>query len=161
MTLDIDASGVLHVTAKDKGTGKEQKITVQGSTGMSDAEVDKLIKEAEANREVDKKKKEAIEARNHGDSLVYQSEKTLDENKDKYEEADGKEARAKLEELKTTLAKADASKDELESATKALSDVMMKIGQAIYAHAGDPAAATTEEKKNDDGSVEADVEETK
>ncbi len=161
VTLDIDASGVLHVTAKDKGTGKEQKITVQGSTGMSDAEVEKLIKEAEANREVDKKKKEAIEARNHGDSLVYQSEKTLDENKDKYEEADGTEARAKLEELKTTLAKADASKDELESATKALSDVMMKIGQAIYAHAGDPAAAPTEEKKNDDGSVEAEVEETK
>ncbi len=164
VTLDIDASGVLHVTAKDKGTGKEQKITVQGSTGMSDAEVEKLIKEAEANREVDKKKKEAIEARNHGDSLVYQSEKTLDENKDKYEEADGTEARAKLEELKTTLAKADASKDELESATKTLSDVMMKIGQAIYAHAGDPAAtpeADATEKKNDDGSVEADVEETK
>ena len=128
---------------------------------MSDAEVEKLIKEAEANREVDKKKKEAIEARNHGDSLVYQSEKTLDENKDKYEEADGTEARAKLEELKTTLTKADASKDELESATKALSDVMMKIGQAIYAHAGDPAATPAEEKKNDDGSVEADVEETK
>jgi len=81
VTLDIDASGVLHVTAKDKGTGKEQKITVQGSTGMSDDEVEKLIKEAEANREADKKKKDAIEARNHADSLVYQSEKTLDENK--------------------------------------------------------------------------------
>ncbi len=161
VTLDIDASGVLHVTAKDKGTGKEQKITVQGSTGMSDAEVDKLIKEAEANREIDKKKKEAIEARNHADSMVYQSEKTLDESKDKYEAADGEEARVKLEELKTTLAKEDASKDEIESATKALSDVMMKIGQAIYAHAGDPAAAPTEEKKNDDGSVEAEVEETK
>ncbi len=170
VTLDIDASGVLHVTAKDKGTGKEQKITVQGSTGMSDAEVEKLIKEAEANREIDKKKKEAIEARNHADSMIYQSEKTLDESKDKYEAADGAEARVKLEELKTALAKADATKDELESATKALSDVMMKIGQAIYAHAGDPAsgtgpAATPEadatEKKNDDGSVEAEVEETK
>ena len=159
--LDIDASGVLHVTAKDKGTGKEQKITVQGSTGMSDAEVEKLIKEAEANREVDKKKKEAIEARNHGDSLVYQSEKTLDENKDKYEEADGVDARAKLEDLKKVLAEQDVAKDAIESATKALSDVMMKIGQAIYAHAGDPAAAPTEAKKNDDGSVEADVEETK
>ena len=160
VTLDIDASGVLHVTAKDKGTGKEQKITVQGSTGMSDDEVEKLIKEAEANREADKKKKDTIEARNHADSLVYQSEKTLDENKDKYEEADGTEARAKLEELKTVLAKADASKDEIEAATKALSDVMMKVGQAIYAHAGDPEKKD-EEKKNDDGSVEADVEETK
>ncbi len=163
VTLDIDASGVLHVTAKDKGTGKEQKITVQGSTGMSDDEVEKLIKEAEANREIDKKKKEAIEARNHADSMVYQSEKTLDESKDKYEAADGEEARVKLEELKTVLAKSDASKDEIETATKALSDVMMKIGQAIYAHAGDPAATPEAgaEKKNDDGSVEADVEETK
>jgi molecular chaperone DnaK len=158
VTLDIDASGVLHVTAKDKGTGKEQKITVQGSTGMSDDEVEKLVKEAEANREADKKKKEAIEARNNADSLVYQTEKTLEENKGKYEEADGEEAKKKLEELKTVLANADATKDELEGATKSLSDVMMKVGQAIYSHAGDPEKKE-EEKKNDDGSVEADVEE--
>ena len=137
VTLDIDASGVLHVTAKDKGTGKEQKITVQGSTGMSDEEVDKLVKEAEANREADSKKKEAIEARNHADSLVYQTQKTLDENVGKYEEADGEEAKVKPEELKTVLAKSDATKDELESATKALNDKMMKAGQDIYAHAGD------------------------
>lgn len=163
VTLDIDASGVLHVTAKDKWTGKEQKITVQGSTGMSDDEVEKLIKEAEANREVDKKKKESIEARNHADSLVYQSEKTLEESKEKYEAADGEDAKVKLEALKTVLANADADKDSIESATKALSDIMMKIGQAIYAHAGDPKAETdtqTEtQKKNDDGSVEAEVEE--
>lgn len=156
VTLDIDASGVLHVTAKDKGTGKEQKITVQGSTGMSDEEVDKLVKEAEANREADKKKKESIEARNHADSLVYQSEKTLEENTGKYEEKDGEEAKVKLEELKKVLADANADKDAIESATKALSDVMMKVGQAIYAHAGD---AKPEDKKNDDGSVEAEVEE--
>ncbi len=160
VTLDIDASGVLHVTAKDKWTGKEQKITVQGSTGMSDTEVEKLIKEAEANREIDKKKKEAIEARNHGDSMVYQSEKTLEESKGKYEEKDGEEAKGKLEELKKVLADTNADKDSIESATKSLSDVMMKIGQAIYAHAGD-AEKPSEEKKNDDGSVEAEVEETK
>jgi len=158
VTLDIDASGVLHVTAKDKGTGKEQKITVQGSTGMSDEEVDKLVKEAEANREADKKKKDSIEARNHADSLVYQSEKTLEENKGKYEEKDGEEAKVKLEDLKKVLADANADKDAIESATKALSDVMMKVGQAIYAHAGD-AEAKPEDKKNDDGSVEAEVEE--
>lgn len=158
VTLDIDASGVLHVTAKDKGTGKEQKITVQGSTGMSDDEVDKLVKEAEANREADKKKKESIEARNHADSLVYQSEKTLDENVGKYEEADGTEARAKLADLKAVLAKPEATKEEIEEATKALSDKMMKVGQDIYAHAGD-AEKKDETKKNDDGSVEAEVEE--
>lgn len=158
VTLDIDASGVLHVTAKDKGTGKEQKITVQGSTGMSDDEVDKLVKEAEANREADKKKKESIEARNHADSLVYQSEKTLDENVGKYEEADGAEARAKLADLKAVLAKSDATKEEIEEATKALNEKMMKVGQDIYAHAGD-AEKKDEAKKNDDGSVEAEVEE--
>ncbi len=158
VTLDIDASWVLHVTAKDKGTGKEQKITVQGSTGMSDEEVDKLVKEAEANRDTDKKKKESIEARNHADSLVYQSEKTLEENKGKYEEKDGEEAKVKLEELKQVLTDSDASKDAIESATKSLSDVMMKVGQAIYAHAGD-AEKPAEEKKNDDGSMEAEVEE--
>ncbi len=168
VTLDIDASGVLHVTAKDKGTGKEQKITVQGSTGMSDDEVEKLVKDAEANRETDKKKKESIEARNHADSLVYQTEKTLEENKGKYEEKDGEEAKVKLEELKAVLANAEADKDTLEGATKSLSDVMMKVGQAIYSHAGDPAkagesasadASADTSWKNEDGSVEADVEE--
>jgi molecular chaperone DnaK len=158
VTLDIDASGVLHVTAKDKGTGKEQKITVQGSTGMSDDEVDKLVKEAEANRETDKKKKESIEVRNHADSLVYQSGKTLEENKGKYDEADGKTAESALERLKQVLADSNSSKEEIEEANKTLSDVMMKIGQAIYSHAGDPEKKD-EEKKNDDGSVEAEVEE--
>ena len=158
--FDIDASGVLHVTAKDKGTGKEQKVSIQGSTGMSDDEVDKLVKEAEANRETDKKKKESIEARNMADSGVYQAEKTLEDNKGKYEEKDGEDAKVKIEELKTVLADANATKESIDAANKALTDIMMKIGQAIYAHAGD-AEKPTEEKKNDDGSVEADVEETK
>ncbi len=157
--FDIDASGVLHVTAKDKGTGKEQKVSIQGSTGMSDDEVDKLVKEAEANREADKKKKESIEARNMADSSVYQAEKTLEDNKGKYEEKDGEEAKAKIEELKKVLADANATKESIEAATKTLTDIMMKIGQAIYAHAGDAKPEGTEEKKNDDGSVEADVEE--
>ena len=116
------------------------------------------MKEAEANRDTDKKKKESIEARNHADSLVYQSEKTLEENKGKYEEKDGEEAKVKLEELKQVLTDSDASKDAIESATKSLSDVMMKVGQAIYAHPDD-AEKPAEEKKNDDGSVEAEVEE--
>lgn len=156
VTFDIDASGVLHVTAKDKGTGKEQKITVQGNTGMSDDEIDKLVKEAEANREADKKKKESIEVRNHADSLVYQSEKTLEESKGKYDEKDGETAKSALERLKQVLADNNSSKEDIEESTKTLSDVMMKIGQAIYSHAGDEK---TEEKKNDDGSVDAEVEE--
>ena len=163
VTLDIDASGVLHVTAKDKWTGKEQKITVQGSTGMSDDEVNRLVKEAEANRESDKKKKESIEARNHADSMVYQSEKTLNESKGKYEEVDGETAKSALERLKQVLADADSTKEDIEWTTKTLSDVMMKIGQAIYSHAGDPEKWGPETssgwQKNEDGSVEAEVEE--
>jgi molecular chaperone DnaK len=158
VTLDIDASGVLHVTAKDKGTGKEQKITVQGSTGMSDDEVDKLIKEAEANRDTDKKKKESIEARNHADSLVYQSDKTLEESKGKYDEKDGEVAKSALERLKQVLADQNSTKEDIEGAAKTLSDVMMKIWQSIYAQAG-AGEEKSEEKKNDDGSVEAEVEE--
>lgn len=160
VTFDIDASGVLHVTAKDKGTRKEQKITVQGNTGMSDDEIEKLVKEAEANREADKKKKESIEARNHADSLVYQSEKTLEDNKGKYDEKDGETAKSAIDRLKQVLADTNSTKEDIEEATKTLSDIMMKIGQAIYAQPSADANATGE-TKNDDGTVDADVEEEK
>lgn len=160
VTFDIDASGVLHVTAKDKGTGKEQKITVQGNTGMSDDEIEKLVKEAEANREADKKKKESIEARNHADSLVYQSEKTLEDNKGKYDEKDGETAKSAIDRLKQVLADTNSTKEDIEEATKTLSDIMMKIGQAIYSQPSADANATGE-AKNDDGTVDADVEEEK
>ncbi|EKD29625.1 MAG: hypothetical protein ACD_78C00333G0001, partial [uncultured bacterium (gcode 4)] len=105
---------MLHVTAKDKGTGKEQKITIQGSTGMDDKEVDRLVKEAEANREADQKKKESIEARNHADSAVYQAEKTLKDNEGKFDAALGTEATTKIEELRKVLADADASKEAID-----------------------------------------------
>lgn len=160
VTFDIDASGVLHVTAKDKGTGKEQKITVQGNTGMSDDEIEKLVKEAEANREADKKKKESIEARNHADSLVYQSEKTLEDNKGKYDEKDGETAKSAIDRLKQVLADINSTKEDIEEATKTLSDIMMKIGQAIYSQPSTDTNATGE-TKNDDGTVDADVEEEK
>nr|MDD3720271.1 molecular chaperone DnaK [Candidatus Gracilibacteria bacterium] len=160
VTFDIDANGVLKVKAKDKGTGKEQHITIQGSTGMDDAEVDRLVKEAEAKKEEDKKRKEKIDARNMADSLVYQSEKTLTDNKDKVPEADKTEAEAKIADLKKVLENADASKEEIDAVTKPLNDVMMKIGQAIYsqAQANPTAEGTTEEKKGGDDVVEGEVE---
>ncbi|MDQ1344050.1 MAG: molecular chaperone DnaK [Patescibacteria group bacterium] len=155
VTFDIDASGVLHVTAKDKGTGKEQKVSIQGSTGMDDKEVDKLVKEAEANRESDKKKKESIEARNMADSAVYQAEKTMKDNEGKFEDSLGTEAEGKISDLKKALENADASKESLEEATKSLQDVMMKIGQEIYSK----SQAQTE---NDDGvRVKENANETK
>ncbi len=158
VTFDIDANWVLKVKAKDKWTGKEQHITIQGSTGMDDAEVDRLVKEAEAKKEEDKKRKEKIEARNMADSLVYQSEKTLNDNKDKVPEVDKTEAEAKIADLKKVLENTDASKEEIDSATKPLNDVMMKIWQAIYSQPGSNPTWTTEEKKADDWVVDGEVE---
>lgn len=139
--FDIDASGILHVTAKDKGTGKEQKITIQGSTGMDDKEVDQLIKDAEANRETDKKRKESIEARNFADSAIYQAEKTMKENEGKFDEKLKPEAEEKIADLKKTLENAEATKEEIDPKLQALQDAMMKIGQEIYSK----AAPTPEE----------------
>jgi molecular chaperone DnaK len=158
VTFDIDASGVLHVTAKDKGTGKEQKITVQGSTGMSDAEVDRLVKEAEANRESDQAKKAQIEVRNMADSAVYQAEKTLADNDGKYDAALKPEAESAIQSLKDTLAKSSAESSEIEEGTKKLQEVMMKIGQEIYSKQGSEPAADASQAKADD-SVDAEVEE--
>lgn len=157
VTFDIDASWVLHVTAKDKWTGKEQKITVQGSTGMDEKEVERLVKEAELNRDADTKRKESIEARNHADSAVYQGQKTLDENKGKYEESDGNSAQEKIDALKKILEDENASKESLVSATEELQKVMMKVWQDIYSKSWNDEKP--EEKKNDDGSVEGEVEE--
>lgn len=131
---------------------------------MSDEEVENLVKEAETNRESDKKKKESIEIRNQADSLVYQSEKTLEDNKGKYDEKDAETARPAIDRLKQLLADTNATKDDIEGAMKPVNDVMMKIGQAIYSHAGDPATDDTKESdtgsdKKDDDSVEAEVEE--
>lgn len=148
VTFDIDANGVLHVTAKDKGTGKEQKITIQGSTGMSDEEVDNLVKEAEANREADKKKKDKVEARNIADSTIIQSEKTISENAEKVSEENKKDAEEKIGELKKLLEDENSGKEELEPKTKELNDVMMKIGQEIYAQG--QGEAKTETPAGDD-----------
>lgn len=158
VTFDIDASGVLHVTAKDKGTGKEQKVTIQAGTNMDEKEVDRLVKEAEANREADKAKKESIEARNHADSAIYQAEKTLKDNEGKYDAKDGEEAKIKIDDLKKVLEPADATKADIEPKLNALQEIMMKIGQAIYAQ-GTTDAETAGDKKQDDGTVEAEVEE--
>lgn len=162
VTFDIDASGVLHVTAKDKGTGKEQKVSIQGSTGMDDKEVDKLVKEAEANREADKKKKESIEARNHADSALYQAEKTLKDNEGKFEDSLKVEAEGKIAELKKLLESSETSKEAIESATQALQESMMKIGQEIYSKgqsSSDDGVRVKENATSSDDAVDAEIEE--
>ncbi|MCK9272128.1 molecular chaperone DnaK [Candidatus Gracilibacteria bacterium] len=166
VTFDIDASGILHVTAKDKGTGKEQKITIQGSTGMDSGEVDKLVKEAEANREADKKRKESIESRNMADSAVYQAEKTMKDNEGKFDAKLGDEAKEKIESLKKVLANLDVSKEEIDTQASALQEIMMKIGQEIYSKGQAEAPKEDDgvkvkdnnEKKEDENTVEGEVE---
>ncbi len=165
VTFDINASGILSVSAKDKGTGKEQKITIQNSGGMSKEEVENLVKEAEANRSKDKERKEAVEARNLADSLVHQGEKTLKDNADKIPEEDKKTAEDKIEALKKALENESASKADIEAASQPLNEIMMKIGQAIYAT---PAAEDDSVRVKDNAdatdegpTVEAEVEEEK
>jgi len=156
VTFDIDANWVLKVKAKDKWTGKEQHITITGSTGMDDAEVDRLVKEAEAKREEDRAKKELVEAKNTAESAIYQAEKTITDNKDKISEEDKKSAEEKIKVLKDELANTSATKESLENKTKELTNLMMKIGQAIYSQTWGQSNSTTEQPK--DWVVDADVE---
>jgi len=159
--FDIDANWVLKVTATDKGTGKTQHITIQGSTGMDEAEVDKLVKEAEAKKDEDKKKKEAIDARNMADSTVYQAEKMITDNADKIDDADKKEVEEKVTAVKEVLWKADATKEDFEAPTKELNDTMMKVWQKIHQAGGNPAWDQTQawaEAPADDWVQDAEVE---
>ncbi len=155
VTFDIDANWVLKVKAKDKGTGKEQHITIAWSTGMDDKEVDRLIREAESKREEDKAKKESVESRNHAESAVYQAEKTLNDNKDKVSEDNKTQAESLISSLKEVLSNSSASKDELDEKTKALNDVMMKIWQDIYSKSQN---TTSETKESNDWVVDWEVE---
>ena len=165
VSFDIDANWVLKVTAKDKSTGKEQNITIQGSTGMDEAEVDRLVKDAEAKKEEDKKKKGLVDARNTADSTVAQAEKMLLDNKDKIDEADKKSVEEAITKIKEILAKTDASKEELEESTKPLNEVMMQVWQKLYSQPWadwQPQSgqwSTSEEpKKDDDWIVDAEIE---
>lgn len=159
VTFDIDANWVLKVKAKDKGTGKEQHITIQGSSGMDDKEVDRLVKEAEAKKEEDKKKKELVDARNHADAGVAQAEKMLRDNADKINEEDKKAIEDKVADVKAILSQSNATKEEFETPTKALQDTMMQVGQKIYQAGGTEGQAQPgTENKSDDGVVDGEVE---
>jgi len=157
VSFDIDANWVLKVKAKDKGTGKEQHITIQGSTGMDEKEVDKLVKEAEAKKEEDKKKKGLVESRNTADSTIAQAEKMLRDNADKVDDTDKKLVEEKIVKLRDVLAKSDATKEEFEVPTKELNDTMMSVWQKVYSQPGEQWAPNWE-AKTDDWVVDWDVE---
>jgi len=136
VTFDIDANGILNVSAKDKGTGKEQKITITASSGLSKEEVEKMKQDAESHAEEDKKKKELIEARNMAESLVFSTEKALKDAGDKVSEGDKKDIEAKLEELKKVKDSEDV--ETIKKQTQELSTAAQKIGQAMYGSASSP-----------------------
>ncbi len=156
VTFNLDANGILNVTAKDKGTNKEQSITIQNSGNLSKEDVEKARKEAEANAETDKKKREAVDARNMLENAIYQAEKLKSDNKDKVSEEDQKTLDEAVEEAKKSLESDE--KDTLEEAAKKLSDTMMPIGAKLYESAEKTADV---EKKEDDGPVEGEVVEEK
>ncbi len=137
VTFDIDANGILNVSARDKATGKEQKITITAGGGLSKEEVEKLRQEAELHAEEDRKRRDEIEVRNTADSLAYQAEKTVRENADKIDADLKSEVDGKIAAVRSALQSSDA--DGIRSATEALSEAMQRIGQAVYGAQGAPA----------------------
>jgi molecular chaperone DnaK len=156
VTFDIDASGILSVTAKDKATGKEQSIKITGSTGLTDEEIKKMTQDAEMHADEDAKKKELIEVKNSADNLIFTAEKSMKDMEGKIEEGDKKEVEDAIEALKKV--KDGEDKDEIEAKTKDLSEKISKIGEKMYSSAGSEQAANTStdgEGSEDAGSEEA------
>jgi len=160
VTFNIDANGILNVTAKDKGSGKEQNITIQGSGSLDKTEVEKMAKEAEVHAEEDKARKEAVEARNQLDSAVYQAEKMKSDQKDKLSEDDVKAIDGAVEKAKKTVADEQADKSTLEEAAKELNNVLMPIGAKMYEAASKdeiPEEDKSSDKTDDDEPIEGEV----
>ena len=157
VTFDIDANGILSVKAKDKSTNKEQSIRIEGSSGMDDAEIEKLKKEAEEHAEEDKKRKESVEARNHLDSMIYQAEKTVKEAQDlKKDELNDvtKTVDDELPNAKKVLENGKAEKEDLEKASETLTQKLMALGQEMHKAGHDPHAADAEKKAEESGEEE-------
>jgi molecular chaperone DnaK len=160
VTFNIDANGILNVTAKDKGTSKEQSITISGSGNLSKDDVEKMTKEAEAHAEEDKQKKESIDARNTLDNAIYQANKMVTDNKDKISEEDVKIINEAVEEAKKVAEQTDADKETLDKAGKTLSDILMPIGSKLYEAAAKdekPADQSETDKPKEDEPIEGEV----
>jgi len=160
VTFDIDANGIVQVSAKDKGTGKEHQIRIQASGGLSDADIEKMVKDAEANAEADKKRREGVEAKNQAESLIHSSEKSLKEYGDKVTEDDRKAIEEAIAALKTSVEASEPDAEDIKARTNTLMEVSMKLGQAIYeAQQAEETAASGGEAG--DNVVDADYEEVK
>ena len=163
VAFDIDANGIVNVSAKDKGTGKEQKIQIQASGGLSEEEINKMVKEAEANKEADKKKRDSVDARNQADTLLHSTEKNLKEHGSKVSDADKKEIETASANLRNALKGTDV--EEIKKNIQELVQKSMKLGEAIYKSQQSTKPNETskdkEEGKKDDNVVDADFEEVK
>jgi len=167
VTFDIDANGIVNVSAKDKGTGKEQKIQIQASGGLSEEEINKMVQDAEANKEDDKKKRESVDARNQADTLLHSTEKNLKEHGSKVSETDKKAIETSAANLRNALKGTDS--EEIKKKTQDLVQSSMKLGEAVYKSQqkkdAKPDASKGDAKKNegkkDDNVVDADFEEVK
>ena len=137
VTFDIDANGIVHVSAKDQGTGKEQSMTISGGSALSKDDIDRMVKDAEQYAEEDARRREAVEARNQADSLVYSTEKFLSENDEKLPDDVKTEVRSDLDDLKKLLEDEDTDKDAFTAAITKLGESSQKMGAAIYAACGD------------------------
>ncbi|GHP55728.1 chaperone protein DnaK [Helicobacter pylori] len=153
VTFDIDANGILTVSAQDKNTGKSQEIKISGSSGLSDSEIEKMVKDAELHKEEDARKKEVIEARNHADSLAHQTQKSLDEHKTNLNENDANEIQNAINALKECVKNDNATKAELEDKTKLLAQAAQKLGE-VMANKNN----AEQPKKKDDDVIDAEVE---
>ena len=154
VTFDIDANGILSVSAKDKGTGKEQKITIQASGGLSETEIEQMVKDAEANKDADDKIKEKVEAKNTGDTLVASLKKTIEEHGDKVSEEEKTKIETSITDLEEALKGEDV--EDIKNKTKILTEASMKLGEAVYKDMQQQEEPKKEEKKKDDNTIDAD-----
>jgi len=164
VTFDIDANGIVSVSAKDKGTGKEQKIQIQASGGLSEEEIQKMVKEAEANKDADKKKRESVDSRNQADSLVFSTEKSLKEHGSKISAEEKKAIENGIADLKKSLEGTDV--EDIKKKTQNLIQVSMKLGEAVYKSQQKPETNKDKEDENKkpddkDNVVDADFEDVK
>jgi len=157
VTFDIDANGIVHVSAKDLGTGKEQSMTITGGSALSKDEIDRMMKDAESHAEEDRQRREEAEVRNTGDSLLYQTEKFLKDNEAKLAEGDAAakktEVESALEELRTALG--GANFDMIKSATEKVSTLSQELGASLYASAGAEAGGGS--SSNEEGVEDAEI----
>ena len=167
VTFDIDANGIVNVSAKDKATNKEQKIQIQASGGLSDQDIDSMVKDAETHAEEDKKRKESVDARNQADSLLYTTEKSVKEYGNKLEKADKDKIDSALKELKDVLDKKDAKAEDIKAKVDALNAVAMKLGEIMYKESQqknenkDSSGKSNGKEKKEEDVVDADFEEVK